>query len=647
MKDALLIFTFSPVQGFIKASRRTRDFFTGSYILSWLTFRTMYKLIQEKGISPDDFVYPVLNRQPLWEFFTKHDTNTDALAVANFPNRFVLKLNYSNHKDLPKELIRMFKYEWKNIYEYVFETFKSHLSNKGIETPHIKDQFVEHVENYFTPFAVILKDTPREHYESVVKDIPELDQKDPYGYTYDLAERILGARKTFRTYRGFCDEGSRDSCSVCGERKSLALDWNVLKEDYDLQGDKLCGVCLVKRLGYKYFVHKFNEDERVEDLFKHFPSTREIAGIRFKETILNDPQALESYRNYVSKLPEGLKIKVRTYPVKSLRKSGKSEFLRYDAQIYHRNEWFNLKREYEELPNLPTNDVPKHTNSYFAIIYADGDHMGKWLGLRKEIRKEELTEEFHRRFSKAISEYALSDVLEIFEDRYPSRLVYAGGDDVFAFTHPWYIPDILDELRRRFSSKLEHFKTINNKEPSISAGIVIGHAKSPLKRLISNVDEAERRAKNDFGRNAFVIRVVVRSGSTWDFGGKWEYGNFITMQVFKETMMLLGEGGFRCHLSSNFIYDIRDMLQTFSKTNFNEEHLEIFKALFIRAFRRKFRCNANSEESKRILESRIDYYMDFLEAMLKEHTNMNMLEVVYNFTNMFYIARFIVKEAKL
>ncbi len=706
-KDSILIFTFSPVQGFIESSRRTRDFFTGSYILSWLTFRVMYRLIEGRDVSKEDFVYPILDKQPLWDLFEHHQiSDLELLAVANFPNRFVLRVEYGRGEGLVEKIKEIFQEEWKEIYEFVLEKFLKKLRKKNITRDEIYEdevweQFEKQVDNYFVPFVVVLRDTGREDYSRMFKDSGELEkilnqQEDKtYGYTYDLAERILGSRKTFRPYKGIVDypEGADmekfDGCSVCGERKALAIDWLELREEYDFQGDRLCGVCLVKRLGYKYFEDVFKRymDENEWNLlfssphlFQNFPSTREIAGIKFKEKLLNHQKAARKYENYLSRMPEEIKDSKNTSSVAYLRKRMREKplsiIVNYDSQIFHQEEHKNLFREFEELsgqiPSLPSDrddsTFPIHTNSYFAIFYADGDNMGKWLGLKQEIRKEPLTEEFHRKFSGAISDYALEDVPEVVERDHPGKLVYAGGDDVFAFVHPWDVVPILDELRRRFESRLESFPVVEGKKPSMSAGVVIGHAKAPLKRLIRNVRDAERKAKRDFGRDAFVLRVVVRSGSTWDFGGKWEYcyngRKFDTAEEFTRTVNLLMDEGecfedVKCNLSSNFVYDIRDMLMTFEPEDFDENALRIFETLFRRSFRRKFHCSGNSDKNKRAVESAITNYLQFMRAMVDVHleeakgdnsgVNENAVryEIVKNFANMFYVARFMAKEVRI
>ncbi len=99
----LTSFTFSPVQELIKASRKMRDFWAGSWLLHYLSARVCWKLAQLYG--PDCFLYPSLFQQPLIDHWLRQeypDIMTDkvnvkqpsdrALLTAGFPNVLMLIL---------------------------------------------------------------------------------------------------------------------------------------------------------------------------------------------------------------------------------------------------------------------------------------------------------------------------------------------------------------------------------------------------------------------------------------------------------------------------------------------------------------------------------------------------------------------------
>ncbi|MEO0200372.1 MAG: type III-B CRISPR-associated protein Cas10/Cmr2, partial [candidate division WOR-3 bacterium] len=79
-KPAILIFTIGPVQSFISKARKTSDLWAGSYMLSYLTWKSMKALVEDFG--PDVIIYPNLYGQPLcdlwlYEKFKNSPINTE------------------------------------------------------------------------------------------------------------------------------------------------------------------------------------------------------------------------------------------------------------------------------------------------------------------------------------------------------------------------------------------------------------------------------------------------------------------------------------------------------------------------------------------------------------------------------------------
>ncbi len=91
-----LSFSIGPVQSFIAAARTVRDLWTGSMILSWLTFRAMLPIVEQLG--PTAMVYPSLRGIPLLDLWLNrrealHGKLTPPEQAARkspcIPNRFV------------------------------------------------------------------------------------------------------------------------------------------------------------------------------------------------------------------------------------------------------------------------------------------------------------------------------------------------------------------------------------------------------------------------------------------------------------------------------------------------------------------------------------------------------------------------------
>jgi len=92
----LATFSFSPIQELIKASRKMRDFWAGSWLLHYLSACVCWKLAQKYG--PDSFIYPSLYQQPLIDLWLSRmlaaipRPSDRALLTAGFPNVIVLLL---------------------------------------------------------------------------------------------------------------------------------------------------------------------------------------------------------------------------------------------------------------------------------------------------------------------------------------------------------------------------------------------------------------------------------------------------------------------------------------------------------------------------------------------------------------------------
>ena len=88
------VFTFTPVQELIKASRKLRDFWAGSWLLHYLSAKACWDLAWKYG--PDTLLYPCLYAQPLIDYWLLKEypdfkkwvdlPDQRSLLTAGFPN---------------------------------------------------------------------------------------------------------------------------------------------------------------------------------------------------------------------------------------------------------------------------------------------------------------------------------------------------------------------------------------------------------------------------------------------------------------------------------------------------------------------------------------------------------------------------------
>ncbi|MEB3355949.1 MAG: type III-B CRISPR-associated protein Cas10/Cmr2 [Synechococcales bacterium] len=125
----LMLFTFSPVQEFIKASRKFLDFWAGSYLLHYLAARLCWRIAEQYG--PDAVITPSLwgqeimdallvqkypefaddlgDRHPVTRFNNEVSTS---LSTAGFPNILTALVPKRGVEALGQALTRTLREEW-------------------------------------------------------------------------------------------------------------------------------------------------------------------------------------------------------------------------------------------------------------------------------------------------------------------------------------------------------------------------------------------------------------------------------------------------------------------------------------------------------------------------------------------------------
>ena len=167
----------------------------------------------------------------------------------------------------------------------------------------------------------------------------------------------------------------------------------------------------------------------------------------------------------------------------------------------------------------------------------------------------------HNALSRALLDFSNRLVPYLTETRYAGRLIYAGGDDVLAYTNLWEWDSWLWDIRQCFrgdqdphndfkndgdywkwngeSSSLDHITqrplfTMGTKA-TISFGIVIAHQSIPLAIALENLWTAEEKAKehqSDYSNNkdtkkdAVQVRVMYQNGSILSSTAKFTVFNY-------------------------------------------------------------------------------------------------------------------------
>jgi len=608
MNKLLHIFTFSPVQGFISNSRRLSDLYHSSLLLSTLTKSLMEKLIKDLKV---EIIYPVLVE--------------DGQGLANYPNRIVFLADVCMCEDVVKK----FQELWKGIYETVLREVLDRVGISKEEKEKIREQAKLHLENYFRAYCECTNSEELKKWKEKLKQNLGKDYDD-YAVAYDWTERKLGALKSKKHYEPLTDaytyNGKEypEGCTLCGERAHLAVDWKKLIENlqegerkdhirrishYLKEGERLCGVCLVKRFAF-YCLKR-----------QPFPSVHDVANAKFKEELKDFEQRRPDLANRLKPL------------LKKYTGEEKPRLWEYNAELFDIKELERTKVE-EGDPEGVIDDLiselrqiyddkflSEPSKNYFAIIISDGDSMGDWLGLNSKIRKEKLERTFHEKFSKALSNYAREIKSLESKEKFGLRIVYAGGDDVLAVADLGEFLDFAGKLNPIFKEKV-------GENASVSAGIVIGHQKDNLAYLLNEARKAEKKAKSVEGKSAFCITVIPRGGGPVSFWANWEF-----LSLFKDTVEYFEKE----IIGDSTVYDIKDIAGKLEASK--EKPMEIVLALLRGMLKRRVDENKLKEHLRKEKKAFIEEYLERLRELLK-------ISDLENLANLFYTARFVAKERR-
>ncbi|MBF2066494.1 MAG: type III-B CRISPR-associated protein Cas10/Cmr2 [Calothrix sp. C42_A2020_038] len=125
----LVTFSFTPVQDLIKASRKMRDFWAGSWTLHYIAAKICWKLAMQYG--PDSLLYPSLFQQPLidhwlltqYPAFDKwvKQPSPHNLLTAGFPNVIVMILPEAKVEAAMQTAEQTLKQVWQQLGILAFE----------------------------------------------------------------------------------------------------------------------------------------------------------------------------------------------------------------------------------------------------------------------------------------------------------------------------------------------------------------------------------------------------------------------------------------------------------------------------------------------------------------------------------------------
>ncbi len=546
----LMVFSITPVQGFIARARKMRDFWTGSVLLSWMAFEGLRWVIENLGA--DHILYPSLIDQPLINAYLEKEWNVSGQfkpamwasqpsEIASLPNKFLFLIPFEKAEEIAGEIKSAITEQWKNIAQTTFSYLTDQKDLKGEEKNNLGKMFerqTSHFWDYQWAAARLADQTNKEELTKLLDENafsqqfsyldairPILEKKGYpvkntsrgilYSTSHNLVQAALAAEKLRKSVKR--REESGEKCQMCGEfevlygsdwngekasdyKEHIKAFWNKFTKDDDFnENERLCAMCFIKR--YAPRVLKKEPAHILNSIFgdaDSFPSTTEMA-----------------LRPYFSR-----------HKIKDAKKR------KAIAQNLHED---GEKAQGEKI---------KEMEKYYAILMMDGDNMGKlingeaiasgWHGImhpqivdrlrqktfdplyrqqwekiytNDELNKRLVTPAIHAAISEALGDFAIYGVEPIIA-KYDGRLIYAGGDDVCAFLPAQNALSAAREIEEYYTSA---FRFINpdrvsealknewrmrpgklsvnlgtGENISISAAILICHHKEGLTQMIAH-----------------------------------------------------------------------------------------------------------------------------------------------------------------
>ncbi len=463
MNDYLLAFSINPVQDYISQSRKTQDFYNSTIFLAALTEQALSKLKQLCRSA--EIIYPHKN-------------------IKTKPNRFIALIKGQNENELA-DLGEKVKSSVQTFYERESERVFLSLFGNLPKPAGYGGQIAKHLQIYWAARPV-----------------------DIYADSYREIGKDLASVKNLRAFPQMEESGRK--CSLCGERNALFFNGEINKFPYlgngalrladfrILHGEGLCAVCLTKR----FF---FQEGKNP------FPSTAGIACMDWKNRIEEDNEKgkalLDGYKKLFGDEHRRQFFDDQLYYIDSLE------------DIYLQKSGFSPSGNNLDLLRKKLEAIYKEYGAppaYYALLFLDGDDMGKWLGGGRLIDGVSL-KDFHRELSKRLGLFTdLSG--EIISKPGRGKVVYAGGDDccIFLCLSDFFasIKGLRDSFHTTVSEPLkDKYFRYKDDHITISAGIVIAHYKTPLAEAVKWGREMERKAKKyDGQKDSFGLAVLKHSG---------------------------------------------------------------------------------------------------------------------------------------
>jgi len=528
---ALLSFALGPVQPFIEAARSVRDLWSGSMLLSWLTFRGMLPVIKKYG--PTAFVFPSLRGVPLVDLLWLREQVgltrvprplPELLRSPCLPNRFLAVVPWESNGEPAHALAdacREAVYSaWSELAGKVRSAIKGELGTAAAEFPGWDHLWDQQIQGFFSVTTAVLplaqcgdqqmarllagdsfeavfpEATVRALAEAIPKqDRPGYDQATAgrWQAQLEISVRLMEASRSVRHIPPSTQQNPvPGKCSLMGTFEQMGparLEesrkfWEVMADrvrirpDRIRKGERLCAVALTKRFAPQFLAGELKMNE--QDL--RTPDTATVAAAKWLEQACElgydlDPEKVRQCNNG----------------------AWSGQWLFWSKPDQEDDEDPVPEEVWKAIKEARSDKRLDPPPAYYAILMMDGDHMGRWLSgemspaleavlhpdalayfrqlgdprVRQGLEaRRPLGPARHAAISEALASFALHVVPRIVQQHH-GFLIYAGGDDVLAMLPTAEAVACARRLRLAFSG-----------DPQVNGGARAGYYKAGGRELL-------------------------------------------------------------------------------------------------------------------------------------------------------------------
>lgn len=531
-----LHFTLGPVQNFVSQARRTRDFWAGSFLLSYLAGKAMEAVVEAGG----DIVFPVVQDHqgnigdPLLRAIRAQkgvSFTGDFPLIGSIPNRFTARVPEGFTGAVCVAAVHK---AWQGIADAIWENYIAPVANYGQGTEAIWSRQVAH----FWQMSWVM------------------------GTGHELLEQ----RKNWRSY--LPPEEPGDKCTLMGSwqelsgyvrsrnRQEQAFFWSRLRQTVGREAplelredERLCAIALIKRLFPRLF-----RGARLA-----FPSTSYLAAIPWLIGVLRDEKERLKAREFAAVAKKA--IAEKETPPEFFRKDPAfremEDFLRLDGTCFYHSTLGNDRLWSDSAGSrqcrLDLSQLLKgfqnNASPFYALLLMDGDRLGALL--RGGDERSQVVSSALKDFSQKVDRIVVD---------WRGITIYAGGDDVLALLP---LDTALTAAVKLKDSYADSFKKVGLPEATISGAIVYAHHHAPLRQVINRAHESlDQVAKDQTGRNALVVTVWKTGGVVLSWSAPWrlldDQGQEVELQeLVKRLVSNLGDK----KLTNSWIYNIRRLFR--------------------------------------------------------------------------------------